>query len=206
MRWPAHQHTVGGGGAKHVTGRFFPGQVLGLGLALVRLRAGELTVAAVVGLVAPYPRRRREHRVLAGEHPRIVRFPPAAVDHDLVANRDLGDLVANGPDDARAVASAGVKILGLALLLAVGDDVDGITEGCPHVVEVYSRRHDVDENVLRPHGGSRDHLAPPRFLGFAEAVLTDHEGVHLFGHFAKRCPISQFADFHASPRYPALTY
>ncbi len=168
--------------------------MLWLGLALVRLRTGELAVAAVVGLVAPDTGRRRQHGVFASEHPRIVRLPPAAVDDDFVADRDLGDLVTNGPDDARAVAAAGVKILGLALFLAIGDDVNGETEGRPHVVVVYSRRHHVDEDVLRPHGGSRDHFALPRSLRFAEAVLANAEDMHLFGNDAQGRPLTKIED------------
>ena len=36
-----------------------------------------------------------------------------------------------GPDDARAVAAAGVKVLGLAQLLPLGDDVERLSRAPP---------------------------------------------------------------------------
>ena len=40
-----------------------PGQVLGFDSALVRLRTGELAIAAIIGLIPPDPGRGGEHRV-----------------------------------------------------------------------------------------------------------------------------------------------
>ena len=104
------------------------------------------------------------------------------MDDDFITNRDLSDLIADSPNDARAVAAAGVKILWLTLLLTFGDNVNRITEGRSNVVVVDPRGHDVDEYILRPHSGCRYHLTLPRFIGFAKAVLADNKGVHLFGN------------------------
>src|SRR5476649_1563661 len=53
VRGPAHEHAIGGGGAQQEAARLFPREPRRLRQALVRLRARELAVAAVVGLVAP---------------------------------------------------------------------------------------------------------------------------------------------------------
>src|SRR4029077_13318639 len=63
VRLTAHQHAGGGGGTEQEAAGRLPGELLRLGDALVPLGAGELAVAAVVGLVAPDPRRLGEHRV-----------------------------------------------------------------------------------------------------------------------------------------------
>src|SRR3989441_12076269 len=88
------------------------------------LAAGELAVAAVVGLIPPDASALREHRVLARAHPWIVGPPPAAVDDHLVADLDVLHLAAHSPDAARAVAPAGVEILGVARLLALADHIE----------------------------------------------------------------------------------
>ena len=124
-------------------------------------------------------------------------------DDDLVTDRDVVDLIADAPDDARAVAATGVEVLRLALALAVGDDVDRGAERGPDVVVVDAGRHDVDQHVLRADLGGRDDLALPGVARFAEAVLADQEGVHLFGHVTERRALTEIADFHfaGSPNF-----
>ena len=197
VRRPTHQHAIRGGRAQQITTRLLPGQMLGLGLTLMRLHAGELAVAAVVSLVAPDTHARREHRILAGEHPRIVGLPPAAMHHHFGADLDIGDLGPYRPDDSRAVTAAGVKVFRLTLLLTVCDHVDGISEGRPHVVVVDAGRHHVDEHVLRSDFRGRDHLALPGLGRLAEPVLAHQERVHVGGHLAERWAVAEIAEVDA---------
>ena len=196
MRRPAHQHPVGCRGAKQVAARLLPGQVLRAGLALVRLRLRELAVGAVVGLVAPDAGRGRQHRILAREHPRVVRLPPAGMDHHLVAGPDVRDLRANRLDDAGAVAAAGMEIFRLALAHPLLDDVDRVTERRPDIVVVDARRHDIDEHLVGLERRNRNDLMLPGVLRFAEPVLAHEEGMHRLGHFAERRLFAQSAEFH----------
>src|SRR5262249_24352772 len=150
------------GAAEQEASGLFPRETRGLRHALVRLRACELAVAAVVRLVAPDARRLREHRILAALHPWIVRPPPARVHDDLVAGLDVRHVLAGGPHDAGAVAAARVEALGLAGALPFGDHVERVAERGPDVVVVDPRRHHVDEDILRTELRGRDHLALPR--------------------------------------------
>ena len=52
----------------------------------------------------------------------LYSFPPAGMNGHLVADLDVFDLRADGPDVARAIAAAGRKALGFTFLLAIGDD------------------------------------------------------------------------------------
>ena len=99
VRRPSHQHAVSGRGTEHVAARLLPSKVFGLGLTLVRLRLGELAEATVVGLVAPDLGALGQHRVASGQHPWILRVPPATMDDYLVAWLHVGDIVADLPDD-----------------------------------------------------------------------------------------------------------
>jgi hypothetical protein len=107
---PAVQHPPGGGADQGVGRGFLPGHVLGLGHALLGLDLGELGEAAPVGLVAPDPEGGRVHRVAAALDPDgAVRLPLAAVHDDLVADLDVGDVLADLVDDAGGVAAADVE-------------------------------------------------------------------------------------------------
>src|SRR5262249_5119543 len=114
VRRPAHEHAIRGRRAEQVAARFFPGEPLRLGHALVSLAARELAEAPVVGLVTPDARALGEHRVLARAHPRVVGAPPAAVHDHLIADLDVLHVLPECPHDAGAVAAAGVEVLGLA--------------------------------------------------------------------------------------------
>jgi hypothetical protein len=105
MRVVAEQHPVGGGQRQRVAGAFFPGQVLGPRHQLLRLHAGELGERAVRRLVAPDPLGGREHRVAAVAL-LVVAVVLVAVDHDLVADLPVLDLVAHGPDDPGGIRAA----------------------------------------------------------------------------------------------------
>src|SRR5712691_3534551 len=152
----------------------------------MRLGAGELAVAAVVGLVPPDPRALGEHGVLAGEHPGVIGPPPAAVNDDLVADLDVLDVFAGGPHDARAIAAAGVEVFGLAQLLALGDDVEGLAESGPDIVVVDAGGHHVDQHLVGPDGRRGNGLSLPRIPRLTETVLPDEIRVHPRRHFAER--------------------
>ena len=52
----------------------------------------------------------------------LYRFPPARMNGHFVADLDVFDLRADGPDDAGAIAAAGREVLWFTFLLAIGDD------------------------------------------------------------------------------------
>ena len=104
------------------------------------------------------------------------------VDHDLVADLDVGDVLAGGVDDAGEVAPADVEVVGLTGLLMGGDLVHGVAPGRPDVVVVDARRHDGDEDFVGADGGHVDHLGGEGGLGRAVAALADDLGVHLPGY------------------------
>ena len=194
VRLPAHQHAVGGGGAEQEAARRLPRETLRLGDALVRLGAGELAVAAVVRLVAPDAGGLGEHRILAGQHPRVVGSPPPAVHDDLVADLDVLDVLADCPHDAGAVAAAGVEVLRLAQLQALRDDVERLAQRGPHVVVVDARGHHVDQHLVGADGRRRQHLALPRVARLAEAVLPDRERVHPLRDVSERRLVTQVVE------------
>src|SRR3989442_15167644 len=140
--------------------------------------AGELAEASVVGLVAPDPRALGEHRILARAHPGVVGAPPATVHDHFVTDPDVLHVPPDGPDDSRAVAAAGVEILGLARSLALGDHVERRPQGRPDVVVVDARGHDVDQHLVRTERRRRDDLAPPGIARLTEAVLSNEIRVH----------------------------
>src|SRR5213079_3659197 len=124
-----------------------------------------------------------EHRVTARAHPRVVGPPPAAVDDDLVADPHVLYVAAGGPDDAGAVAAAGVEVLGLPRLLALADHVEWRAQRRPDVVVVDPRRHHVDQRLVGAEGRRWDDLAPPRLARRTKSVLSQEVGVHAIRHF-----------------------
>src|SRR3989475_4691974 len=142
------------------------------------LAAGELAEASVVGLVAPDARALGEHRVLARAHPGVVRAPPATVHDHFVTDPDARHVPPDGPDDSRAVAAAGVEVLGLARPLALGDHVERRPQCRPDVVVVDARGHDVDQHLVGTERRRRDDLATPGIARLTEAVLSNEVRVH----------------------------
>ena len=183
---PAVQHSPGGGGDQHVGSRLLPGHVLRLGHALVRLHPGELSETAVVGLVAPNAERGRVHRIVAGDHPGILRIPGGAVDHDLIADFHVLDVLADLVDDARGIRAADVEVFLLARLLPGLDDIDRDAEGGPDVVVIDARRHDVDQHLVVLDRGDVDDLLLERRRRLTEPTLADQPRVHLRRHLAER--------------------
>jgi len=197
---PAHEHPVRRGSAEEEAARRLPGQALRLRNTLMGLAAGKLAVAAIVGLIAPDARRFGEHRVPARAHPRVVGSPPAAVDDDLVADPRVLDVAADGPDDAGAVAAAGVEVLGLARLLALADHVERRAQRRPDVVVVDPRRHHVDQHFVGAEGRRRDDLAPPRLARRAETVLPHDVRVHARRHVADGRSLAEIVQVsHVAP-------
>src|SRR3989442_14193198 len=115
----------------------------------------------------------------------------ADVDAPIVADLDVAHVAADSTHDARAVAAAGVEVLRLAGLLALGDDVDRVAERRPHVVVVDAGGHDVDEHLVGADRRGGDDLALPGVAGLAEAVRAHDVGVHPWRHLAKRRAFSQ---------------
>src|SRR5262249_29242646 len=151
VRRPRGQHAVGGGTDQHVGRGRLPGEMLRLGQALVRLRAGELREAAEAGLVAPDAEAPAEHRIAAPLHDRIVRAPHAAVDDDLVADLHVPDRAAHLPDDPGGVAAADVEAGGVGkvgILRPRLGHVDRYAERRPYVVVVDAGGHHPDEHLV----------------------------------------------------------
>src|SRR2546428_5562704 len=190
---PAHEHPVGRRGAEQKAARFLPGQALRLCNALMGLAAGELAEASVVGLVAPDARALGEHRVLARAHPGVVGAPPATVHDHFITDPDAFHVPPDGPDDSRAVAAAGVKVLGLARPLALGDHVERRPQGRPDVVVVDARGPDVDQHLVRTERRRRDDLVPPGIARLTEAVLSNEVRVHPRRDLAEWRSLSELA-------------
>jgi hypothetical protein len=187
---PAVQHAPRCGRDEGVGRGGLPGHVLGLGHALLGLDLGELGEAAPVGLVAPDPEGRGVHRVAAALTDGQVRGPLAAVHDDLVADLDVGDVLADLVDDAGGVAAADVE--GLAAEVAAGvplvagaDDIDRDAEAGPDVVVVDPGRHDVDEHLVVGDVGDVDDLLLEGLHRRAEPLRADQPGVHLLGDLSE---------------------
>ena len=118
------------------------------------------------------------------------------MDDNLVAGLDVGDVGADFPDDARAIAAAGMEVLGFALFLAHADDVQGLAQGGPHGVEIDPRGHDVDQHFVGLDLRRRQHLTTQRILGLAEAVLANRESVHVVGHLTEGRAFAECANIH----------
>ena len=110
----------------------------------------------------------------------------AAMDDHLVADLDVGDVLADGVDDARGVAAADVEVFLLTGLVARLDDVDRDAEGGPDIVVVDPGGHDVDQGFVVGDLGNRDHLLLEADHGFAEPFRTDQPGVHVCRDDAER--------------------
>ena len=99
------------------------------------LDAGELGEASPSCVSKPQMRKLLlKRRVAAGDDEGVVCVPHAAVQDDLVADLDVGDVGADGVDDAGGVAAADVEALlvaGVARLLVHADDVDRHAEARP---------------------------------------------------------------------------
>src|SRR5690349_9715174 len=96
-----------------------------------------LREASPVRLVSPDLLGRSEHWVLAGENPRIIRFPHAAVNDDVVTDFDVLDVFTDGPHNTRRVGATDMEVLFEApTFLPRLDDVDGDAHRGPHVVVV----------------------------------------------------------------------
>ena len=126
------------------------------------------------------------HRVFARLNPGVVPAPRAAVDHHLVADFDVGDVLADLVDDAAGVAPADVEVLRFAGLVARCDDVDRNAEAGPYVVVVDAGRHDVDQHLVVGGLWNVDCLDLPRLSRLAEAFRPYHPGVHFGWHVAQR--------------------
>src|SRR5579885_2527088 len=196
VRRPSHQHPVCGGTDECGSGGFLPGEVPGLGHALMRLDLGELREASPVGLVAPDLERGVVHGVVAVAHGRTIPVPYAAVDHHPVSDLDVGDILANGINDSGGVASSDMEIgIVVAGFLACRYDVDWRTERGPYVVVVDSGGHHEDQDLVRLQFRHGDPLDPERAFGVPETVSANQLTVHVPGHMTDRRYLADFVDF-----------
>src|SRR3981081_2954222 len=108
VRRMAEQHAVGGRERQRVAGRFFPGEMLGLGHQLPRLHPAILREGAVGRLVAPDALRGREHRITPIAV-LVVAVVLIAVDDHLVADFPAPYLGADRPYDAVGVRARDVE-------------------------------------------------------------------------------------------------
>jgi hypothetical protein len=117
------------------------------------------------------------------------------VHDDLVADLDVGDVLADGIHDARGVAAADVEALRLACLVAGADDVDRDAEAGPHVVVVDAGCHDVDEHLVVGDRRDIDDLLLEGLQRRAEALRADQPGMHLRGDLAQGRLLAQVVEF-----------
>ena len=91
------------------------------------------------------------------------------MDHDFIADLHVRDVCAGGVDDAGSVGTTDVEVLGLARLLAAGDDIDGQAAPRPDVVVVHACGHHVDEGVVGADPRHGHDFGRERFGRLAEA-------------------------------------
>ena len=126
------------------------------------------------------------------------------MDHHLVADLEVGDILADLVDNAAGVAAADVKILRLASLVAGRDDIDRHAQPGPDVVVVDARRHDVDQRLVVSRFGHVDHLHLPGLGRLAEAIGAHRPGVHLRRHIAQRRLLADRVEFLAFVQYVSV--
>ena len=134
-----------------------------------------------VGVVPPDPCRWSEHRILAGQHPGVRRIPVTGMGDDGVAEPHMLDALAYGRHDARGVAAADVKVVGLAGPLAHGDHVHRDSPGRPHVVVVDPGRLNLDEHLPGPGRRGVDLLDAESLARSPESLDPDHLRGHAPG-------------------------
>ena len=173
----------------------------------MRLHLRELRERAPAGVVAPDAERRRQPRVLARLHVRVVQVPLAGVHHDAVADLDVRDLIADRPHDAARVRTHDVEVGGLAPPRLRLRDVDRDAARRPDVVEVHPCRHHQHQGVVRPQLGNVDDLVLDGLLGIAVAVGTHQLRVHLRRHLTQRRKLSDVVQVlgHGSHPFPVVT-
>ena len=182
----AKQHPVGGGQRQRIAGSLFPSQVLGARHQLLGLHLGELAEGAVRRLIAPDALGGGEHRITAVAV-LVIAVILVAVDHDLIANLPVANLVAHLPHDARRVGPG--DVVGLAVAVK---GADRLAEAGPDTVIVHACSHHEDEHFVAVDLPGVDDLLLEGLLRLAVAILTDGPSVHLGRHVADR---GHFADF-----------
>jgi hypothetical protein len=161
----------------------------------MRLHFGELREAAPVGFVAPDLERRVVHRIVAAADSGAIGVPAAAMDHDVVADLDVGDRAADLVHHAGGIAAADVKIGIVELgLLARRDHVHRGAARGPHVVEVDPGRHHVNQHLVRLDLGDVDLFDLERVYRLAIALGPDYLRVHFFGHLPEGRNFADFVD------------
>ena len=100
----------------------------------------------------------------------------------LLTNRDMLHSISDGVDDPRSITSSDVKVEGRASLLTNSDDINGDAASRPHIVEVDTRSHHRDQNVVRAKAGNFDDLRLNSCAWITESLAADNLGVHLVGH------------------------
>ena len=191
VRRVAEQHAVRGRQRERVTGRFFPGEVLGLRHQLARLHPAELRERAVRGFVAPDALRRREQRI-AAIAVLVVAVVLIAMDDHLVADLPAPHFGADRPHDAGRVGACDV----IGIFVRV-ERRDRLAERSPDAVVVDAARHHQDQHFVLGDRPGRHDLDLHRGFRRAVPLLADHPGVHPLRHVAER---GNLADFIKTPR------
>ena len=196
VRRPSHQHSIGGRAHQRRRRGFFPRKMLRLRHTLMRLHASELREAAPVGFVAPNLERGIVHRVVAVSDRGTIGIPHAAMHHDMIADLDVVHVASDRIDDARRVAAADMEIRRIVLrLLARSDDVDRRPQRGPHVVEIDSGGHHIDQRLIGSQLGDRNLFDFEGVGRLAESIGPNHLRVHLPGNLPDRRNFADFVDF-----------
>ena len=186
VRGPAVEHAVGRRAREGGRRGLLPREALGLRQALVRLHLGELRERAPARVVAPDAERRRETRVPALGHPRVVEVPLAGVHDDVVAHAYVRDALSHRVHDAGGIRAHHVELRWLAPPGLGLRDVHRHTASGPHVVEVHPRRHDHHERLVRTDLGDVDDLVADRVRRVAVPVGSDELRMHPRRNLAHR--------------------
>jgi hypothetical protein len=196
------QHSPGGRRDQRVGCRFFPVHVLWLRHALMALDSCELGKTAEIGFVTPDFERRRVHRIAATLDPRAVAVPLAAMHYHFVTDLDVGNVLADGVNDAGSIAATDVEVLGFATLVASGDDVHRDTQCRPDVVVVDSRCHDIHQHFVIGDRRGIDDFLLKRLGWLAKALRTDQPGIHFLRNFAQRRSVAYCIELRTHKHAP----
>ena len=145
----------------------------------------ELREAPPVRFVAPDSVGGGYDRVSTGFDERLVHVPHPAVEYDVLADMDVGDALANGPDDSRRVTATDVEIGWIAVELLHLHHVERHAKRGPDVVVVDARGHDVDEHLI---GRELRNVYDFHLKGFhrrAEPRRANQAGMHVARHVAQ---------------------
>ena len=165
----ADEHPVARAVAQRVDARLFPCEMCRLGHQLIGLDDGEIGQATEVGLEAPDPLVRAEHRIIVGG--RVLIVDVVAVHGHPVPGFPVSDCRAGAEHDTGSVGTNDLirKCMAAAPLALLAETIEEaerrqrFEDAGPHRVEVDRARHHCDDGFVRRNCGKR-HFADVQAL------------------------------------------